>query len=101
MTETPPPRTPPAHAAMTQFARTAGGDLLVGGLPLAQLAERVGSTPFYAYDRGQLRARVAELRAALPAAVELHYAMKANPMPAVVRHLAPLVDGLDVACGGE
>ncbi|MGH6998247.1 MAG: pyridoxal-dependent decarboxylase, exosortase A system-associated, partial [Phenylobacterium sp.] len=31
----------------------------------------------------------------------LHYAMKANPMPAVVQHMATLVDGLDVASGGE
>jgi len=45
--------------------------------------------------------RVAELRAALPPDVHLHYAMKANPMPAVVQHLASLVDGIDVASGGE
>jgi len=31
----------------------------------------------------------------------LHYAVKANPMPAVVGHLAGLVDGLDVASAGE
>jgi diaminopimelate decarboxylase len=33
--------------------------------------------------------------------VHLHYAMKANPMPAVVQHLAGLVDGFDIASGGE
>jgi diaminopimelate decarboxylase len=44
---------------------------------------------------------VAELRAALPASIKLHYAMKANPMPAVVSHMARLVDGIDVASGGE
>lgn len=93
-------RKPPVHAPMTQFAR-ADGELLVNGLPLARLAERVGSTPFYAYDRSLLRGRVAQLRAALPAAVELHYAMKANPMPAVVAYMAGLVDGIDVASAGE
>ena len=41
------------------------------------------------------------LRAALPATVELHYAIKANPHPGVVQHLAGLVDGLDVASGRE
>ena len=46
-------------------------------------------------------ARVAQLRAALPASVKLHYAMKANPMPAVVGLMAGLVDGIDVASGGE
>ena len=85
MSQTPPAaRAAPVHAAMTQFPLVDGGNLLVNGLLLTRLAERVGSTPFYAYDRGLLRARVAELRAALPASVELHYAMKANPMPAVV-----------------
>ena len=74
---------------------------MVGGLPLAQLAERVGQTPFYAYDRQLIKQRVAELRAALPASVKLHFAMKANPMPAVVGYMAGLVDGIDVASGGE
>ena len=98
---TPLIRTPLAHTPMSQFARSADGDLLVNGQPLTRLAERVGSTPFYAYDRSLLRARVAELRAALPPEVELHYAMKANPMPAVVAFMAGLVNGIDVASGGE
>lgn len=73
----------------------------VGGLPLSRLAERVGSTPFYAYDRKLISARIAELRAALPAEIHLHYAIKANPMPAVVQHMAGLVDGFDLASAGE
>ncbi|MEN3349727.1 MAG: diaminopimelate decarboxylase [Bradyrhizobium sp.] len=85
---------------MDQFARRAG-ELLVGNLPLSRLAEQVGRTPFYAYDRGLLRARVAELRRELPRGVKLHYAMKANPMPAVVALMASLVDGIDVASAGE
>lgn len=93
-------KTLPQHAPMSQFPVT-NGELVVGGLPLAQLAARAGSTPFYAYDRGLLTRRVAELRAALPAAVKLHYAMKANPLPALVAHMAGLVDGIDVASGGE
>jgi diaminopimelate decarboxylase len=75
--------------------------LVVGGMKLTRLAERVGQTPFYAYDRRLLTQRVQELREALPPEVHLHYAMKANPMPAVVQHLATLVDGLDVASAGE
>jgi len=85
---------------MPQFAVT-NGQLLVGGIPLEQLAARVGQTPFYAYDRKLLQARVEELRAALPASIKLYYAMKANPMPAVVGWMAKLVDGLDVASAGE
>ena len=94
------PRALPIHAPMPQFAVT-NGQLLVGGIPLEQLAARVGQTPFYAYDRKLLQARVEELRAALPASIKLHYAMKANPMPAVVGWMAKLVDGLDVASAGE
>jgi diaminopimelate decarboxylase len=90
----------PAHVPMDQFA-VRDGELVVGGMKLTQLAARVGRTPFFAYDRGLLRARVAELRAALPKAIELHYAMKANPMPALVGFMAGLVDGIDVASAGE
>jgi diaminopimelate decarboxylase len=77
------------------------GELHIEGQPLRQLAARVGQTPFYAFSRSLVRARVAHLRAALPAAVQLHYAMKANPMPAVVGLMAGLVDGIDVASAGE
>jgi diaminopimelate decarboxylase len=80
---------------------TLDGELRLGGMPLSRLAARVGSTPFFAYDRGILDARVDLLRAALPARVELSYAMKANPMPAVVQHLATRVDRIDVASALE
>ncbi len=92
--------TKPVHAAMDQFA-IAGGELVIGGMPLSRLAERVGQTPFFAYDRALLAARAAQLRQALPAGIKLHYAMKANPMPAVVACMARLVDGIDVASAGE
>jgi diaminopimelate decarboxylase len=75
--------------------------MTVGGITLDHLAERAGGTPFFAYDRGLLSERVAFLRATLPAAVELSYAVKANPMPAVVQHLSGLIDSFDVASSAE
>ena len=75
------------------------GELVVGGQKITALAARVGQTPFYAYDRGPLRERVAHLRAVLPPQIKLHYAMKANPLPAVVQFMAALVDGIDVEIG--
>lgn len=90
----------PVHAAMNQFS-VSDGELVVGGERLSLLAARVGQTPFYAYDRSLLRTRVAELRDALPKGVKLHYAMKANPMPAVVGLMTGLVDGIDVASARE
>ena len=78
-----------------------GPELQVGGLPLSLLAERVGQTPFYAYDRALITARIAAVRQVLPPGVHLHYAIKANPMPALVGWVRPLVDGMDVASAGE
>ncbi len=100
MNPTAPTRALPAHVPMDQFA-VRDGELVVGGDKLSVLAARVGSTPFFAYDRGLLRSRVAALRAVLPSALKLHYAMKANPMPALVALMAGLVDGIDVASAGE
>lgn len=80
---------------------TVDGQLAVGGMPLRRLAARVGSTPFFAYDRRALTERVGLLRGLLPTRLKLSYAMKANPMPAVVQLLAGLVDSIDVASALE
>jgi diaminopimelate decarboxylase len=80
---------------------TSRDELQVGGLPLSLLAERVGQTPFYAYDRALIAARIHAVRQVLPRGVHLHYAIKANPMPALVGFVRPLVDGMDVASAGE
>jgi diaminopimelate decarboxylase len=90
----------PCHAPMPQF-RVVDNCLQIGGKPLTTLAEELGRTPFYAYDSKVITDRVTRLRAALPARVHLHYAVKANPMPGLVAHLAALTDGLDVASAGE
>ncbi len=83
------------------WARNADGEFIVGGQPLSDVVAAVGATPCYLYDRGRIRARALGLRAQFPSAVQLHYAVKANPMPAVVCQMAGLVDGLDVASAGE
>ncbi len=88
------------HPAIGHYA-VENGVLMVGGVPLPRLAARVGTTPFFAYDRAKLAERVALLRDRLPTDVALHYAVKANPFPAVVHHLSGLVDGFDVASAGE
>lgn len=75
--------------------------LLWGGRKVTDIADELGRTPFYAYDRTRMSNRVAELRAAMPDKLHFHYAMKANPMPEVVAHMVRLVDGLDVASEGE
>ncbi len=81
--------------------RDAHGELLIGGIPVSRLADRMGGTPFYAYDRAAVSRRAAQWRAAMPQHLRLHYAIKANPMPALVQHLRGLTDGFDVASLGE
>jgi diaminopimelate decarboxylase len=93
-------KTVPQHPPMTQFPVNSN-NLTVGGIELTRLAARVGKTPFYAYDRQLITDRITELRRQMPDELKIHYAMKANPMPAVVQHMAGLVDGFDLASAGE
>lgn len=90
----------PKHCELPYFP-IAGNQLLVGGQTIEQLAEQVGSTPFYAYDRAVIDQRIQFLRTTLPSAIKLHYAVKANPMPELVNHVAQQIDGLDIASQGE
>jgi diaminopimelate decarboxylase len=68
--------------------------------PIAQLAAEHG-TPLYAYDSQRIRQRIQDLRGILPAAIGIHYAIKANPFPPLLRTMSKLVDGVDIASGGE
>jgi diaminopimelate decarboxylase len=85
---------------MNQFP-VVNGELVIGGAAITRLAAQVGQTPFYAYDRRLITQRLQLLRNAFPQDIHLHYAIKANPMPAVVQHLSTLVDGFDLASAGE
>ena len=83
------------------FRADVSGMLLIGGDRAEALADVAGDTPLFAYDSAMLTARVAEWRAAMPTGVQLHYAMKANPYAPLLAFMARLVDGFDVASGGE
>ncbi|HEX2765305.1 MAG TPA: alanine racemase [Candidatus Limnocylindria bacterium] len=61
----------------------------------------VHGTPAYVYDLDAIEARVRALRDALPARVELAYAVKANPSLAVLATIAATGIGADVASAGE
>ncbi|WP_421838946.1 pyridoxal-dependent decarboxylase, exosortase A system-associated [Novosphingobium sp.] len=84
---------PPGFAAID-------GELAIGGCKASELVAEAGS-PLFVYDAALITARVAALRAVLPDRLGLHYAMKANPYVPVLRHMAGLVDGFDIASGGE
>lgn len=78
-----------------------GGELAIGGRTVSDLAAEAGRTPLFVYSRERIAARVAELRSALPRQVALNYAVKANPFGPVLQAMAGLVDGFDIASGGE
>jgi diaminopimelate decarboxylase len=80
---------------------TLDGELAIAGRRASELVAEAERTPVFVYSRALLDARMAELRAALPALVGLNYAVKANPHPQVIAHMAPLVDGFDIASAGE
>ncbi len=90
----------PVHCELPYFP-VMDKQLQIGGQSVEQLAQRLGSTPFYAYDRAVIDQRIQALRAVLPDSIRLHYAVKANPMPELVQHVAQQVDGLDIASRGE
>lgn len=77
------------------------GELAIGGRRVSELVAEAGRTPLFVYSRSHLDARVGELRAVLPKRIGLNYAVKANPHLAVIGHMAPLVDGFDIASSGE
>lgn len=75
--------------------------LMMAGKTPEQIHHIAGQLPCYVYDSTAITERISQLRQHLPHQVQLHYAIKANPMPAVVNHIASLVDGLDVASHQE
>ncbi|MDH7637915.1 pyridoxal-dependent decarboxylase, exosortase A system-associated [Sphingomonas oryzagri] len=79
----------------------AEGRLLIGGHDVTALIGQAGDTPLFAYDLGMVARRVEQLRAAMPAGLEIHYAIKANPFAPLVAAMARMVDGFDVASDGE
>ena len=77
------------------------GELAIGGKRASALVKEAGGTPLFVYSRAMLEARIEALRAAMPDRLKIHYAMKANPFPPLLAFMADLVDGLDIASGGE
>lgn len=76
------------------------GSLLIAGRSAEDWADHAGTTPLFVYDPAIVAARVTRFRANFEK-IDLHYAIKANPLPALLAAVAPLVDGLDVASAGE
>ena len=78
-----------------------GHALHVGDIPVADIAETVG-TPTYIYSADGIRGAYSRLqRAFAPLGARLHYAVKASPNMHLCRLLRELGAGMDVVSGGE
>ncbi|MCB2077800.1 MAG: pyridoxal-dependent decarboxylase, exosortase A system-associated [Novosphingobium sp.] len=79
----------------------AHGVLAIDGIPVTTFVEQAGGTPLFVYSRSLIRAKIAALRAAMPDRLAIHYAVKANPYIPVLQAFSEIVDGFDIASGGE
>lgn len=77
------------------------GVLAIDGRKVTDLVTEAGSTPLFVYSRAMLTAKATALRAAMPDRLTIHYAIKANPYALLLQHMLNLVDGFDIASGGE
>jgi diaminopimelate decarboxylase len=78
-----------------------GGQLAIGGRTARALVEDAGGTPLFVYSAKLIRRRIADLRAAMPPLIKIHYAVKANPYRPILELMRELTDGFDIASGGE
>lgn len=83
-----------------QYYQQSSGELAIGDQLASDLVRAHGS-PLFVYSNTMLKQRMMELRAAMPAQLHIHYAMKANPYAPLLREMVGLADGIDIASAGE
>ena len=76
-------------------------ELVIAGQTASALVAQAGSTPLFVYALDRVRDRIASLRAAMPPQLALHYAVKANPFGPLLIAMHGMIDGFDIASGGE
>jgi diaminopimelate decarboxylase len=77
------------------------GELAIAGQSASRLVEEAGDTPLFVYSGEAIRHKLASLRAAMPARLRIHYAIKANSYRPILELMRDWVDGFDIASGGE
>lgn len=77
------------------------GELAIAGKTASEWVTEAGDTPCFVYSRAHIRQRIAALREAMPPQVGISYAVKANPFAPLIGFMAQLVEGFDIASGGE
>jgi diaminopimelate decarboxylase len=89
-----------ASALATTHFGISGPDLLIGGIPVRELAARWG-TPMFIYDGGVIRRCYRTLAETLSGFARIHYSVKANPTTAIIRLLRDEGAGVEIASLGE
>ncbi|MFM9827400.1 MAG: pyridoxal-dependent decarboxylase, exosortase A system-associated [Sphingomonas sp.] len=87
--------------AIPRYFSSRGPDLIIAGKTAMEWIGIAQDTPLFLYDFGVVEQKIARLRSAMPERLGIHYAAKANPFAPLLAAMAPLVDGFDVASGGE
>jgi diaminopimelate decarboxylase len=101
VSDLPDPSVAELLAARPHLSMHAQDGLVLEGVPLKRIADVVG-TPCWVYGAGTMRARLAQLQAALAGTnAHLHYAVKANDHIAVLNLMARGGAGADVTSEGE
>lgn len=90
----------PVHATMDQF-EVSDQQILVGGKTLDGIAAMLDEEVFYAYDKQIVKRQIDLFHKHIPKAIKLHYAIKANPYPALIYAMKDWVEGFDVASQKE
>ena len=80
---------------------TLDGELAISGRKASEWIDEAGGTPLFVYSADMIRRRMADLRAAMPDRLRIHYAVKANPYRPVLELMSDLTDGFDIASAGE
>jgi diaminopimelate decarboxylase len=83
------------------FEAGSNGQLMIGGHDAEAIVAEARGTPLFVYDSKLIGTRIATFRHCMPPGVALHYAVKANPYPPLLRWLCKYVHGFDVASLGE
>jgi diaminopimelate decarboxylase len=83
------------------FAAGPEGGLDIAGRDCEALVAEAGGTPLFVYDKALIGRKIASFRHHAPSGLTLHYAVKANPYPPLLRWLSKHVDGFDLASAGE
>ncbi len=85
---------------MLEYFNTTASRLSIGGIDFEKILNEFHS-PLYVYDADIIRKKFETLRSAMPAHVDIFYAVKSNPNLAVLKFISELGAGFDVASIGE